>query len=147
MTPQALVMATRKNDLGTFILALQDVEQNTTLHPKQKRDWSHCIIDEALAYVRDTSRYDKNCGYLPNLDPPNPSTLLSDEGSYLRREQLYFPFKRHQLIQFLWDVYHRTRRPRGALLSSEERLIAGREFLSWRGVKWWRVQHWFPSSF
>ena len=36
MTPQALVMATCKNDLGTFILALQDVEWNTTLHPKQK---------------------------------------------------------------------------------------------------------------
>ena len=101
MTPQALVMATCKNDLGTFILALQDVERNTTLHPKQKRDWSHCIIDKALAYVRDTSRYDKNCGYLPNLDPPNPSTPLSDEGSYLRRKQLYFPYKRCQLIQFL----------------------------------------------
>ena len=125
MTPQALVMATRKNDLGAFILVLQDVERNVTLHHKQKRDCCHCIMDKALAYVRDNSCYDKNCGFLPNLDPPDPSMPLSNDGSYLRREQLYFPFKRRQLIQFLWDVYHRTRHPGGPLLSYEERLVAG----------------------
>ena len=128
MTPQALVISAWKNDLGIFILALQDVEWNAYLHPKQKQDWSHCIIDEALAYIRDTSRYDKNCGFLPNLDPPGPSMPLSDEGSYLCRKQLYFPFKQRQLIQFLWDVYHRTHHPNGALLTNDERLS------SWKRV-------------
>ena len=133
--------------LGIFILALQDVEWYTNLHPKQKQDWSHCIIDEALAYVRDTSRYDKNCGYLPNLDPASPLMPLSDKGSYLHREQLYFPFKWPQLIQFLWDVHHRTHHPGGALLTKDKRLVAGKEYISRRGVKWWRIQHWSPTLF
>ena len=61
----------RRVDFHIFLQAVNAVDHDFRNSPAQKEEWISCLVDEWVAYAKDTSAYDIKKGYMaPAHTPP-----------------------------------------------------------------------------